>query len=109
MENTNIPIEKQDINSQIKTQDINSPIRKQDINFNKNEPKLNYEYLTNPVKDADGRIIEPARYLDAETFEQKVARVWASLSDEQKIQFYQAMEQQSKLNQQPEMSSGIHR
>ena len=30
-------------------------------------PKKNmYEFLTNPVYDADGRLIEPARYLDAE-------------------------------------------
>lgn len=90
-------------------ENINTKIEKPNIYQNINDPKLNYEYLTNPIKDADGRIIEPARYLDAETFEQKVARVWASLSDEQKLQFYQAMEQQSKLNQQPEMGSGIHR
>ena len=90
-------------------ENINKPIEKQNIYKNIDDPKLKYEYLTNPVKDADGRIIEPARYLDAETFEQKVARVWASLSDEQKLQFYQAMEQQAKLNQQHEMGSSIHR
>ncbi len=38
-------------------------------NIKINEPKLKYEYLTNPVKDSEGRIIQQAHYVDSPSSE----------------------------------------
>ncbi len=80
------------------------------IDFTKvDTPPLKYELKTNPVKDAEGRIVEPARYLDAESFEEQVARVWSLLSDEQKVEFYLEMERMAALNRETDLTSGMHK
>lgn len=42
--------------------------RENDLLYGKKDIKLNYELLTEPIKDSEGRIIEPARYLDANPY-----------------------------------------
>lgn len=72
-------------------------------------PPLKYELKTNPIKDGEGRIVEPARYLDAESFEEQVARVWSKLTAEQKVEFYLEMERVVALNHEADLTSGMHK
>ena len=65
------------------------------------QPSLNFVLKTEPVKDADGRIIEPAKYLDAQTpktFETQLMQVWNDLTPTQKKSFIQVMAAEAKKN-----------
>lgn len=42
--------------------------RQNDLLYGKKDIKLKYELLTEPVKDPEGRIIETARFLDANPY-----------------------------------------
>ena len=72
-------------------------------------PPLKYELKNEPVKDDEGRIVEPGVYLDAEDFEDRVARVWSKLTPEQKVAFYLEMERIVALNCELELTGGMHK
>ena len=72
-------------------------------------PTLIYKFLTEPVRDERGVIIEPARFLDAAGFENEVAIAWSMLTPEQKVAFYLEIDRVAALNREPELTSGMHK
>lgn len=65
------------------------------------QPNLNFVLKTEPVKDADGKIIEPSKYLDAQTpntFETELMQVWNNLTPTQKKAFIQVMAIETEKN-----------
>lgn len=75
------------------------------------QPKLKFELKTEPVKDADGRIIQPSKYLDELdkfaqiSLELQMLKYWDALTLAQKKAFVQIMAEQAEKNKHSEETS----
>ena len=83
--------------------------RENDLLYGKKDIKLNYELLTEPIKDSEGKIIEPSRYLDANPYNPnfELQMLFDSLPKNQQEAFLQVMrEAVDKLNTNIDIKKG---
>lgn len=83
--------------------------RKTDLLNGKKDIKLNYELLTESIKYSEGRIIEPARYLDANPYNPnfELQMLFQMLPKNQQEAFLQVMrEAVDKLNTNIDIKKG---